>query len=212
LVVERMSFFSGRLILVVALAALGWGGQTAHAQTGPVTYWTPLFGFGGALSEGQNATTYGNFPGFDFRDAGSGFAVARYNFSNGWFVGSERGLGWSTTGFNQPGAFGNSLYAEGVQFGYNLKSGGLPVTVYAGFDTLKYNTGMGGNPFAPLDSMSGASGYSARAGLEIQPTSNVSLSLGFGYTQRSGQQSGQSSGRVSDDAFNSAYMPLGGGR
>ena len=58
-----MSFFSGRLILAVALAALGWGGRTAHAQTAPVTYWTPLFGFGGALSEGQNATTYGNLIG-----------------------------------------------------------------------------------------------------------------------------------------------------
>jgi opacity protein-like surface antigen len=207
-----MSLFSHRLILAVALAAFCWSGRVAHAQTAPVTYWTPLFGFGDAPSEGQNATTYGNFPGFDFRDSGGGFGYARYNFSNGWFFGSERaGLGLS--GINQVGAFGNSLYAEGAQFGYNFqKSGGLPVTVYAGFDTLKYNTGIGGNPFAPFDSMIGVSGYSARAGLEIQPTSNVSLSLGFGYTQRTGQQSLQSTGRISDDPFSAAYMPLGGGR
>jgi opacity protein-like surface antigen len=187
-----MSLFSHRLILAVALAAFCWSGRVAHAQTAPVTYWTPLFGFGDAPSEGQNATTYGNFPGFDFRDSGGGFGYARYNFSNGWFFGSERaGLGLS--GINQVGAFGNSLYAEG-------------------FDTLKYNTGIGGNPFAPFDSMIGVSGYSARAGLEIQPTSNVSLSLGFGYTQRTGQQSLQSTGRISDDPFSAAYMPLGGGR
>jgi opacity protein-like surface antigen len=71
-----------------------------------------------------------------------------------------------------------------VQFGYNFKNSGLPVTVYAGFDTLKYNTGIGG-PFAPFDSQSGTlPGYSAHAGVEIKPTSNLSLSLGFGYTQQ----------------------------
>ena len=37
-------------------------------------------------------------------------------------------------GFTQTGAFG-SLYSEGVQFGYNFKD--APVTVHAGFDTLK---------------------------------------------------------------------------
>jgi opacity protein-like surface antigen len=30
-------------------------------------------------------------------------------------------------------------------------------------------------------------GYSAHAGVEFQPTPNVSLSLGFGYTQQSGR-------------------------
>jgi opacity protein-like surface antigen len=60
----------------------------------------------------------------------------------------------------------------------------LPVTVYAGFDTLKYNTGIG-SPFAPFDSTSGTlPGYSAHAGIEYQPTSNLSLSLGVGYTQQ----------------------------
>jgi hypothetical protein len=97
-------------------------------------------------------------------------------------------MGLSMNGFNQIGAFGNSLSYEGLQFGYNFqKSIGLPLTVYAGFDTLKYTTGIG-TPFAPFDSMSGTlPGYSARAGVEFQPTSNVSLSLGFGYTQQSGR-------------------------
>jgi len=45
-----------------------------------------------------------------------------------------------------------------------------------------------------------APGYSARAGIEIQPTSNVSLSLGFGMTQQSG------AGRVDSD-INSSVLP-----
>ena len=119
-----------------------------------------------------------------------GFSYKRYNFPNGWFVGSEGGgMGLSMNGFNQGGAFGNigSPYYEGTQFGYNFKgAGGLPVTVYAGFDTLKYNPGIGG-PLASFDSMSSTlSGYRAHAGIEFQPASNVSLSLGVGYTQQSG--------------------------
>jgi hypothetical protein len=114
----------------------------------------------------------------------------RYNFPNGWFVGSEGGGLGLSNGISQYGAFGNvgSLYYEGVQFGYNFKNaGGLPVTVYAGFDTLKYNSGIGG-PFAAFDSTSGTvPGYSAHAGVEFQATPNVSLSLGVGYTQQSGQ-------------------------
>ena len=67
------------------------------------------------------------------------------------------------------------------------KTRGLPLTIYAGFDTLKYNAGIGG-PFAPFDTMSGTlPGYSAHAGVEFQPAPNVSLSLGFGYTQQSGR-------------------------
>jgi len=190
---------SNRSILAIALAALFLGGQTAHAQTNPLTYWTPGWplGFGG--TEGESASTYGNFPGFEFRDTGGGFGYARYNFSNGWFVGSERSaLGLSMNSANQFGAFGNSLAYEGVQFGYNLqKSVGLPVTVFAGFDTLKYNTGLG-SAFSPFDSQSGTGGYTARAGIEIQPTSNVSLSLGFGYTQQGG--------RVDSD-INSTALP-----
>ena len=189
-----MSIFSARLVVALALAALCLGTRTAHAQAAPVTYWIPSWpvGFGNNLTVGPSSNTYGNFPGFDGSGArGGGFSGMRYNFPNGWFVGTEGGgMGLSMNGINQDGAFGNirSLYYEGVQFGYNFQTaGGLPITVYAGFDTLKYNAGIGG-PFASFDSMSSTlPGYSAHAGVEFQPTPNVSLSLGFGYTQQSGR-------------------------
>ena len=112
----------------------------------------------------------------------------RYNFSNGWFVGTEGGgTGLSMSGINRDSAFGSSLYYEGVQFGYNFQTvGNLPITVYAGFNTLKYNPGIG-SPFASFDSSSTQPGYSVNAGVEFQPTSNLSLSLGFGYTQQPGR-------------------------
>jgi opacity protein-like surface antigen len=189
-----MSIFSSRLGLAFVLAALCLGGRTAHGQAAPVTYWTPGWpvGFGGNPTASQSSNTYGNFPSFDGGDArGDGFSYLRYNFPNGWFVGGEGGaMGLSMNGINRAAAFGNirSLYYQGVQFGYTFQNaGGLPLTVYAGFDTLKYNTGIGG-PFAPFDTMSGTlPGYSAHAGVELQPTPNVSLSLGFGYTQQSGR-------------------------
>jgi opacity protein-like surface antigen len=186
-----MSIFSSRLGLALVLAALCLGGRTAHAQAAPVNYWIPGWpvGFGGNLTVGQNSNTYGNFPGFDGSDArGGGFSYMRYNFPNGWFVGGEGGgMGLSMNGINRDGAFGNlgSLYYQGVQFGYNFQN--APLAIYAGFDTLKYNSGIG-SPFAPFDTVSGTlPGYSAHAGVEFQPTPNVSLSLGFGYTQQSGR-------------------------
>jgi opacity protein-like surface antigen len=187
--VARMTIFLGKLGLAIVLAALCLGGRTAHAQAAPVPYWTPGWplGFGGYLPDGQGANTYANFPGFDGGNA-RGSSTMRYNFPNGWFVGSERG-GSGLSGFRQDAAFGNfsGLTTEGMQFGYNFKNAvGMPVTVYAGFDTLKYNTGIG-NPFSPFDSTSGtASGYSANVGIEFQPTSNLSLSLGVGYAQQPG--------------------------
>jgi opacity protein-like surface antigen len=188
-----MSIFLDRLSVALALAALCLGTRTAHPQAAPVSYWIPSWpvGFGGNLTVGPSSNTYGNFPSFDGSGPrGVGFSYMRYNFPNGWFVGAEGGgMGLSMNGINQDGAFGNirSLYYEGVQFGYNFQNaGGLPLTVYAGFDTLKYNAGIGG-PFASFDSMSSTlPGYSAHAGVEFQPASNVSLSLGFGYTQQSG--------------------------
>jgi len=173
------------------------GGRTAHAQAAPVPYWTPGWplGFGGNLPDGQGSNTHGDFSGF-----GSGSSQMRYNFGNGWFVGSERG-GIGLSGIQQSAAFGNfgGLTTEGMQFGYSFKNAsGLPVTVYAGFDTLKFNTGIG-SPFSPFDSVSGTlPGYSARAGIEFQPTSNLSLSLGVGYTQQSGRL---------DSDINSALLP-----
>ena len=187
-----MSIFAGRLGLAFVVAALCLGVRTAHAQAAPVAYWMPSWpiGFGGNLAGGQSLNTYGTFPGFDGSDArGGGFSWVRTNFPAGGFVGGAGGMGLSMSGINQDGAFGNirSLYYEGVQFGYNFQTaGGLPVTVYAGFDTLKYNPGIGG-PLAPFDTMSGTlPGYRVNAGIEFQPASNLSLSLGFGYTQQSG--------------------------
>jgi opacity protein-like surface antigen len=71
-----------------------------------------------------------------------------------------------------------------VQFGYNFKN--APVTFYAGFDTMKYNPGIGGIS-APFNSMSSTvGGYGAHAGVEFRPTSNLSLQFGVGYAQQSG--------------------------
>ena len=141
-------------------------------------------GFLGNSTLGQNSNTYG-FAGFDGGDArGSGFSYARTSFPNGWFVGAgQSGMGLSMNGINQTAAFGNiRSYYEGAQVGYNFQN--APFTVYAGFDTPKYNMGIG-NPFAPFDSVSGTlPGYRAHAGVEIQPAPNVSLSLGVGYTQQ----------------------------
>jgi|HubBroStandDraft_6_1064221.scaffolds.fasta_scaffold435442_2 opacity protein-like surface antigen len=182
--------FSSRsgLALVLVLAALGLAGRTAHAQAAPVPYWMPGWpvGFGGNLAAGESSNSYGNFPGFDGSDArGGGFSYLRHNFPNGWFVGAEGGTALSMNGIDRDAAFGNSLYYQGVQFGYNFQN--APLSIYAGFDTLKYNTGIGG-PFAAFDTASGTlPGYSAHAGVEFQPTSNVSLSLGFGYTQQPGR-------------------------
>jgi hypothetical protein len=179
-----MSIFASRLGLVLGLAALCLGGRTAHAQAAAVTYSSWPLGFRSNLTVGQSSNIYGSFANFDGSDArGDGFSYMRTNFPNGWFVAGESG-GTGLNGINQASAFG-SLYTEGVQFGYNFQNvGRLPVTVYAGFDTLKYNTGIG-SPFAPFDSTSGTlPGYRARAGVEFQAAPNVSLSLELGYTQQ----------------------------
>ena len=151
-----MSMFAGRISILLVAAALGLGGRAAQAQTAPVSYWIPGWplGFGGQMT-GQAIASYGNFPGFDGGGARD-VASARYDFSNGWFVGSEGG-GMGLSGLSQAGAFGTmgSLRYEGTQFGYHFQhGGGLPVTIYAGFDTLKYDAGSAG-PFAAFDSNSG---------------------------------------------------------
>ena len=151
-----------------------------------VPYWLPGWplGFGGNLAAGQSANPSDSLS-FDGSDARGGASDMRFDFSNGWFVGREAG-GLGLSGFNQAGAFGNfAPYYDGVQVGYNFQGvGGTPFRVYAGFDTLKYKVDTGG-PFAAFDSQSGTlPGYSAHAGIEFKPTSNVSLSLGVGYAQQ----------------------------
>jgi hypothetical protein len=186
-----MSTFTSRSGLALVLAVLCLGGRAAHAQAAPLSYWTPGWPLGFSGNAATGPETYGNFPSFDGSNARGSFSYPRYNFPNGWFVGGEGGR-LSMSGLDQGGAFGNfrSAYYEGVQFGYNFQgAGGLPVTVYAGVDTLKYNAGIGGGgPFAPFDTVSGTlPGYSAHAGVEFQPAPNVSLSLGVGYAQQSGR-------------------------
>jgi opacity protein-like surface antigen len=184
LVVMQMSRFSMRLALALLLAALCLGGRTAHAQADPVRYWIsgwPI-GFGGGLGGGQGASSYGNFPGFQAGDAGNG---GLYNFPKGWFVSGESGtMSLGMNGFSQDSAFGSLRY-EGAQFGYNFQN--TPLKVFGGFDTLKYDSGLG-TPFSSIDALSGTrTGYSAHGGVAFQPAPNVSLSVGFGYTQQSGR-------------------------
>jgi hypothetical protein len=207
-VVARMSMFSRRVALAMVAAALSLGAPAAHAQASAVNYWIPGWPMGFSGAAGESASAYGNFPSFDFRDTGNGSSHARYNFSNGLFVGSQRSS-MGLNGFSQSalGGFG-SLYSEGVQFGYSLKDGsGLPLTFHAGFDTLKYNTGIGG-AFAPFDSRSGTLPVSsAYAGVEFQATSNLSLSLGVGVVQQSGRLDSEINALPGASSF-----PLGGRR
>jgi hypothetical protein len=177
-----MSVFVKRSGLAVVLAALCLGGRTASAQTADVTYSSWPIGFYSSLTVGQGSNIYGSFAGSGGSDARGGFSYTRTNFPNGWFVGGGTGgMGFGMNGISQPSAFGTSLYTEGAQVGYKFQN--APLTVYAGFDTLKYNTGIG-SPFAPFDTTSGTlPGYRANAGIEFQAAPNLSLSLGVGYTQ-----------------------------
>jgi hypothetical protein len=177
----RMSVFVIRSGLALVLAVLCLGGRTACAQTAAATYSSWPIGFRSNLTIGQNSNIYGSFADFDGIDTRGGFSYRRTLFPNGWFVGGGTGAGFGMNGIAQASAFGSSLTTEGAEVGYKFQN--APLTVYAGFDTLKYNTGIG-SPFAPFDTTSGTlPGYRARAGIEFQPAPNVSLSLDLGYTQ-----------------------------
>jgi hypothetical protein len=177
-----MSVLLSRSGFALLLAALCLAGRTACAQTAVVTYSSWPIGFQSDLTVGQGSNIYGSFAGFDGSDARGGFSYRRTVFPNGWFVGGGTGgAGFGMNGIAQASAFGSSLTTEGTEVGYKFQN--APLTVYAGFDTLKYNTGIG-SPFAPFDTTSGTlPGYRARAGIEFQPAPNVSLSLDLGYTQ-----------------------------
>ncbi|MFK4509319.1 hypothetical protein LPJ38_16130 [Bradyrhizobium daqingense] len=182
-----MSNLTRSCCLATLFVVLCLGGAPAHAQVAPLQYWIPggPFGFGGSAV--QSSDGYGYFPGFSAADANGG-----YDFRPGFFVGSQRGnLGLS--GFSQPALSGNfsALSYDSTQFGYNTRTtGGLPVTFFAGFETLKFGNGIGSS-IAPLTS-GAAPGYSAFAGVEFKPTSNLSLSFGAGFGQ-------QDSGRMDSD-------------
>ena len=143
-------------------------------------------GFGGSVGAGQGASPYGDLLAFGGGAAARDNFSSRYSFDNGWFIGNERGgLGFGN--FGPTGAWGNlgSLSYEGAQVGYTFSN--APVSVYAGFDTLKFNTAPLTSPLAGFDSQAATSpGYGVHAGVEIRPTSNLSLSLGVGYAQQPG--------------------------
>ena len=198
--VTIVSIFVRSFGLTVALAALSLGGRAAHAQAAPVPYANSNWFLG-----------LGN-PGFDANDANGG--TSRADYPTGWFLGTTS-RNYALSGFNRTAAFGNfsSVSTDGMQFGYTLKN--TPLSIYAGFDTLKYNTGnaAGSSAFAAFDSRAATApgAFAANAGIEYRPTNNLSLSLGVGVTQY------QSQGLVDSD-INSPLLPgqtplaIGGGR
>lgn len=173
-----MSSLAASRALAILFSVLCLAAAPVHAQVSPLRYWIPGGPFGLGGETGQSPDTYGNFPSFN-----AGDAAWRTSYANGFFVGSERG-NFGLSG-NQAGSATNfsALSYDSTQFGYNTKTaGGLPVTFFAGFETLKYSGGIGSS-LAPLTS--GASpGYGAFAGVEFKPTSNLSLSFGAGFTQQ----------------------------
>jgi hypothetical protein len=184
-----MFMFARCSAFALALVALSISGGAAHAQAAPVPYTNSNWFLG-----------LGGNPAFDGNDAGG---VSRTNFPSGWFLGTtSRDFGLS--GFNRAAAFGNfsSVSTDGMQFGYALKN--TPLSIYAGFDTLKYNAGAGtsgSGAFAAFDRSATAPGaFAANAGIEYRPTNNLSLSLGVGVTQY------QSQGLVDSD-INSPLLP-----
>jgi opacity protein-like surface antigen len=190
--------------IVAAALCLSW--SAANAQGEPVKYWIPFgpFGYGGGAVETASAETYGNFPSFDAGQTEqtdkSGFVFRSYSAP----VSSLTGLGWNGIG---PTAFGSSLSYERSQFGYNFKGvGDMPMTLFGGVDTLKYNPDVFSNimSFSPNSGPAPATGV--HAGVEIRPTSNLSLSFSAGYTQF---QSG-----IGDGDIASSLLPreLGGRR
>jgi hypothetical protein len=198
-----MSTLSDRYRLVLAAAlCLSW--STARAQSEPVKYWIPFgpFGFGGGAAQSTGVETYSSFPSFDIEQADkSGFSVRAYSAP----VGPLTGFGWNGAG----GAFGNfgSLSYDSTQLGYSFKgAGGMPVTLFGSVDTLKYNPDVFNRITSFGPTTGAAPAYGVHAGVEIRPTSNLSLSFSAGYTQ---QQSGLGDGDIS-----SSLLPreLGGRR
>jgi len=178
------SGFATLLAATLALLCLGvpvLGVSAAQAQSVP--YWTSTTGFNSGLTSNLTSATNASANAF-------GNFSSRYNFENGWFVGTERGnLGFGPNSLSPVSAFGSasSFSYEGSQVGYNFKS--APVSIYAGLDTLKYNNApIIGSPFSALDSSSAnvTGGYRVNAGVEFRPTSNLSLSLGASFAQQPG--------------------------
>lgn len=202
-----MSTFSGKCGLAVVVTVLYLTGSAAHAQSEPVRYWIPFgpFGFGDGAATTTGMETYGNVPNFNFGDAGkTGFVFRSYSTPVSALT---NGFGWNGIGNATAFSTLDSLSYERTQFGYSFKgTGNMPVTLFGGVDTLKYNpdafstiTSFNSNPGTPA-------AYGVHAGIEVRPTSNLSLSFSAGYTQ---EQPGLAGGDLSSSLLPRA---LGGTR
>jgi opacity protein-like surface antigen len=200
-----MSGFSGKFGLAVVVTVLCLTGSAAHAQSEPVRYWIPFgpFGFGGGAAETTSMETYSDVPNFNFGDPNKkGFVFRSYSAPVSALT---SGFGWNSLGGATAFSSLDSLSYERTQLGYSFKGAGdLPMTLFGGVDTLKYNQ----DAFSAITSFSpntgAAAAYSVHGGVEVRPTSNMSLSISAGFTQ---QQTG-----LADGAISSSLLPreLGG--
>jgi hypothetical protein len=202
-----MSTFSGKCGPAIVATVLCLTGFAAHAQSEPVRYWIPFgpFGFGGGAAATTGMETYSNVPDFNFGDANkTGFVFRSYSAPVNALT---NGFGWS--GLGNASAFStlDSLSHDRTQFGYSFKgAGNMPVTLFGGVDTLKYNPDAF-STITSFDSNAGpAAAYGVHAGIEVRPTSNLSLSFSAGYTQ---EQPGLAGGDLSSSLLPRA---LGGTR
>jgi len=201
-----MSTFSAKYGVAIAVTVLRLG-SAAHAQSEPVRYWIPFgpFGFGGGAVGTMGMDSYSNIPSFSFENADkTGFVFRGYSAP---VTALTSGFGWSGLGGATAFSPLDSLSYERTQFGYNFKgAGNMPVTLFGGVDTVKYSP----DAFSAITSFSSNAGataaYGLHAGVEVRPTSNVSLSFSAGYTQ---QQPGLAGGDLSSSLLPRA---LGGTR
>jgi hypothetical protein len=171
--------------VVFALVALCLGAPAAHAQTNSAPYWTTTWpaGFGSSFIAGDS-DAYTSLSAFDGSGAGATSFSSRFDLPNGWFVGSDRGA-TALNGFSSAWSNLSALSYEGTQVGYNFKNAEVPVSIYAGFGTLKYNNSFA-NPLLGFDSTSSSSssGYRVDAGVEFRPAANLSVSFGASFAQQ----------------------------
>lgn len=151
---------------------------------------------GGNVGGGQSWNRYEDFPVFDGSGfGGGGFLAARYYFPSGFFIGPEIGaMGLNVDGKNPDGAFSNIRWMtfEGGQIGYAInKPGSIPLNVYVGAGAAQagYRVGIDTRFFQESMDLT-LNGWSAHAGLEVQPAPqsvpNLWLGLDYRYSYFSG--------------------------
>ena len=133
-------------------------------------YWLPNWplGFGGNADADQATDKFGRPVGFSSGEArGGDFAFTRFNFPDGWFVGSERGGGGVVRRLQSsacPVSARSSMKARSW-----LRLPECDRDHLWRVQRVKYNSGIG-DPFSAFDSRSStASGYSAQVGVKFQP-------------------------------------------